>query len=151
MRQMIKLNYYCSVCPANEIILDTYEDGIGMASDHDSDDSNDENNWRNDYPDEDDDDEEEDENTIDEDDIRKAVDCLSLNDGDLSSDDGEEGFSYSIDSEAVGCEEDLDHSDGRRYGELYARFKAKQKKEEEKYNKDLYHDEVDDTDEDFYD
>lgn len=147
---MIKLNYYCSVCPANEIIFDTYEDGIGMASDHDSDDSNDENNWRNDYPDEDDD-EEEDENTIDEDDIRKAVDCLSLNGGDLSSDDGEEGFSYSIDSEAVGCEEDLDHNDGRRYGELYARFKAKQKKEEEKYNKDLYHDEVDDTDEDFYD
>lgn len=112
-------------------------------SDRETDDSNDENNWRNDYPDE----ESGDDSSIDEDDMQKAINNLKLSD-DLSSED-DIGFTYSIDSEAVGFEEDC--NDQNRYGEMFARFKRGQKREEEKYNKDLYHEEVDDTDEDFYD
>lgn len=116
------------------------ETGIVNDSDFsDSEDSNAENNWRNDYPDED-----EFVDEVDDEVMRKAIDDLSFGD-DLSDDAGEEGFIYSIDSETAGFEEDIDRS-----GEMYARFKMRQKKEEEKYNKDLYHDELDDFDEDYY-
>lgn len=109
-----------------------------------SEDSNAENNWRNDYPDE------EENDSIDESDMIEAMETLNCNGDNLSSDDGEEGFVYSIDSESAGFEEDLDQTDVRRYGELYARFKARQKKEEEQYNRDIYDDEIDNYDDDDY-
>lgn len=105
--------------------------------DDDSDDSNDENNWRNDYPDE------SDMESVTEDDMVKAVKRFTIED-DLSSDDGEEGFVYSIDSEAAGFEEDIDPSDVRRYGEMYARFKARHKKDDDKdIDRDLYYGDID--------
>lgn len=35
------------------------------------------------------------------------------------------GFVYSIDSEAIGFEDDLDYCDVNRYGEAYARYKQR--------------------------
>jgi hypothetical protein len=35
------------------------------------------------------------------------------------------GFAYSIDSEAIGFEDDLDYCDVARYGEAYARYKRR--------------------------
>lgn len=134
------------VCPANELIFD---DAFQIDSDAESDDSNAENDWRNDYPDE-----ESDNESIDEDDMLIAIKKLSLKGEGLSSDDDDDcqaGFMYSVDSEAVGFEEDPDVSDHSRYGELYARFKRGQKRAEETYNKDLYHDELDDVDDTYYD
>ncbi|XP_022918878.1 probable RNA polymerase II nuclear localization protein SLC7A6OS [Onthophagus taurus] len=90
----------------------------------DDSDSNAENNWRNDYPDEIDD--------ITEEDILTAVREMDINgDRELSSDDEEEGYIYGIDNDAAGFEEDIDPTDVRRYGEMYARFKARVKKSEE--------------------
>lgn len=82
--------------------------------------------------------------SIQDDDILKAVENLDLND-DLSSDDGEEGFVYSIDSESAGFEEDIDESDVRRYGEMYARFKAKSKQTYE-VDRSFYYGDIDDED-----
>lgn len=56
-----------------------------------------------------------------------AMENVNIGDDLLSSDDGEEGFVYSIDSEAAGFEEAIDESDVHRYGERYARFKARNK------------------------
>lgn len=110
---------------SDDLIYGTARDnGRFESDDEDSDDSNDENNWRNDYPDE------SDMESITEDDMLEAVKRCTIND-DLSSDDGEEGFVYSIDSEAAGFEEDVDPSDVRRYGEMYARFKARNKKDDD--------------------
>lgn len=89
----------------------------------DSEDSNAENNWRNDYPDEMDGDAD----SITEQDMLNAMQRITVED-ELSNDDGEEGFVYSIDSEAAGFEEDIDDSDVQRYGERYARFKALHKR-----------------------
>lgn len=36
-----------------------------------------------------------------------------------------DGFVYSIDSEAIGFEDDLDYCDVNRYGEAYARYKRR--------------------------
>lgn len=36
-----------------------------------------------------------------------------------------DGFVYSIDSEAIGFEDDLDYCDVNRYGEAYARYKKR--------------------------
>lgn len=55
-------------------------------------------------------------------------------DRELSSDDEiydddarghSDGFVYSIDSEAIGFEDDLDYCDVNRYGEAYARYKQR--------------------------
>lgn len=48
----------------------------------------------------------------------------------LSSDSDDEtvyrnGFIYSIDAEAIGFEDDIDYCDVNRYGEAYARYKAR--------------------------
>ncbi|KAJ9597957.1 hypothetical protein L9F63_011196, partial [Diploptera punctata] len=73
------------------------------------DDSNDENNWRNDYPDSD--------HSIDEDDMRMAVNNLNLSDGeDLSSDTADEDFVYGVTA---------DPRDVMLYGESYANYKAR--------------------------
>ncbi|RZC22667.1 RNA polymerase II nuclear localization protein SLC7A6OS [Asbolus verrucosus] len=118
------LEDYVSMYPYNDQF--TYgsmrDNGLNEPdSEDDSEDSNAENNWKNDYPDE------TDMESISEEDMRQAMKKCDLND--LSSDDGEEGFVYSVDSEAAGFEEDIDESDVQRYGERYARFKARHKKE----------------------
>lgn len=139
---------YCRIIPAGaDIEFEDYRE-VGALDDDESssEDSNAESNWRNEYPDED-----EDVESINDSDMIDAVENLNFKDNDLSSDDGEEGFVYSIDSEAAGFEEDLDESDVRRYGEMYARFKARQKKVEDNYNRDLYGDENDDDDDEYYD
>lgn len=135
-----------SVLPIEpELVFDDYRDTAdGNDYDSSSEDSNAENNWRNDYPDEDD------AGSIGENDMRQAMQSMNFED-DLSSDDGQEGFTYSIDSESAGFEEELDQSDVRRYGELYARFKARQKKEEERYNGDFFNEEADDISDDYSD
>lgn len=109
-----------------ELVNDSYRgDGLNdMNDDSDgSEDSNAENNWRNDYPDE----IEGDADSITEQDMLNAMQRVTIED-ELSSDEGEEGFVYSIDSEAAGFEEDIDDSDVQRYGERYARFKALNKR-----------------------
>lgn len=78
------------------------------------DDSNDENNWKNDYPDDMSDDERE---------MRRAMQDCKVGE-DLSSDD-ENGFVYSIDSEAIGFEDDADYCNVNRYGEAYARYRKR--------------------------
>lgn len=85
-------------------------------------DSNDEDNWRNDYPDED---EMSDNESIGEREMRRAVNNFDI-DNDLSSDEGDQnGFVYSVDSEAINFEDDLDYCDVNRYGEAYARYKKR--------------------------
>lgn len=113
-------------------------------SDGGSEDSNAENNWRNDYPDE------EDMLSVNEDDMVQAMKNFDLEDDLLSSDDGEEGFVYSIDSEGAGFEEDIDQTDVHRYGERYARFKARHKNDADKSNRlhELYYGDIDDEEDD---
>lgn len=115
-----------------------------LDSDIDSEDSNAENDWRNEYPDEDD------MLSVTEDDMVEAMKNVDLEDDLLSSED-EEGFSYSIDSEAAGFEEDIDETDVHRYGERYARFKARIKKsisDKSDGNHDFYYGDIDGEDED---
>lgn len=90
-------------------------------------DSNDENNWRNDYPDEDDDNE-----SVGEKQIRSAVENFDL-ENDLSSDE-ESGvnpnrFVNTVDSQAIGFEDDLDYSNSNRHGESYAKYRKRIEKE----------------------
>lgn len=112
---------FSSVYPlSEELIFGSARDNGCIESTSDSEDSNAENYWRNDYPDE------SDMESITEEDMLEAVSKLDINgENELSSDDGEEGFVYSVDSEAAGFEEDVDPTDVRRYGEMYARFKAR--------------------------
>lgn len=86
-------------------------------------DSNDENNYRNDYPDDDDDSDNE---SIGEPQLRRAMNNFDI-DNDLSTDedDSHNGFVYSVDSEAIGFEDDLDYCDVNRYGEAYAKYKKR--------------------------
>lgn len=107
-------------------------------SSDESEDSNCENHWRNDYPDE------SDKDSVTSNDMVKAMNHLDLSSY-LSSDDGEEGFVYSIDSESAGFEEDIDESDVRRYGEMYARFKARTKRTDESDFNLYYGDSGDDS------
>ena len=84
-------------------------------------DSNDENNWRNDYPD----DEMSENESIGERHMRKAMNDFEIG-NDLSSDEEDHnGFVYSVDSEAISFEDDLDYCDVNRYGEAYARYKKR--------------------------
>ncbi|XP_044266951.1 probable RNA polymerase II nuclear localization protein SLC7A6OS isoform X2 [Tribolium madens] len=134
-----------SMYPYNDVFMygSMRDNGLNDAdSDTDSEDSNAENCWKNDYPDE------SDMESVTEEDMLQAMKKCDLND--LSSDDGEEGFVYSIDSEGAGFEEDIDDSDVQRYGERYARFKAKHKKNVQTtaLEHDLYYGDIDD--EEFY-
>lgn len=92
----------CSICDYNDYLYSQPRLVNNSDSEDDEriedDDSNDENNWKNDYPDEMSDDERE---------MRKAMDDCNVGE-DLSSDD-ENGFVYSIDSEAIGFEDDADY------------------------------------------
>lgn len=59
---------------------------------------------------------------------------VDLSSSDEYDDEGEEknirnGFAYSIDSEAIGFEDDLDYCATNRYGEHYARYRARVVKE----------------------
>ncbi|KAI5633005.1 hypothetical protein NE865_14303 [Phthorimaea operculella] len=96
-----------------DLILGSYRDNGRQtpSSDgaDDDDDSNDENNWRNDYP-------EEDASSIDEDDMIRAVERLDIED-DLSSDTGEDKI--------YDDPPDIFNEDVKRYGEAYAKYKAK--------------------------
>ncbi|EAT45368.1 AAEL003332-PA [Aedes aegypti] len=135
--------------------------GLGDRSDdsmgEESEDSNDENNWRNDYPDEDED-VFGDCQSVDEDDMRRAVEEIDLEgDRDLSPSDDEEddygaredgnsGFAYPVNDD-VYADVDDDDDDGEyrdadddgvnandvnRFGTAYARYKARIMKQFEK-------------------
>ena len=105
----------------------------------DSEDSNDENNWRNDYPDEDDNAYGEDDESIDEDDMRRAVEQIDIDgDRELSSED-EENY-YDSDGK------ELNQSDVNRYGTGYAKYKARILKQLGKSTIDVY--DSDDNEED---
>lgn len=82
--------------------------------------------------------------SINEDDMVDAIKNIDLEDDLLSSDDGEEGFIYSVDCEAIAFEEDIDETDVHRYGERYARFKAKYKMQadEPNHDHDLYYGDI---------
>lgn len=95
-----------------EFVFDTYREKNQSDNEFDSEDSNSESNWRNDYPDT-----EHSESSIDEDDMRRAVMRITLDDeeSDLSSEDD---FVYAVDEKDV-----------EQYGYKYARYKAKIKQE----------------------
>ncbi|XP_055551119.1 probable RNA polymerase II nuclear localization protein SLC7A6OS [Wyeomyia smithii] len=126
----------------------------GYTDDEDSEDSNDENNWRNDYPDEDADVFGEG-NSIDEDDMRRAVEDFDFEgDRELSSDDEDLAYfennppAYPPDyDEDEFCEEDnagLNPSDVARFGTAYAKYKARIMKHiDKKQNSDQYDSEID--------
>lgn len=129
----LMIHLYFSVVEYVDSFSYNYRNKVESDSEEDNsedEDSNDENNWRNDYPDEDEFDE-----SVDEDDMRRAMEDFDLDGNrELSSDDsnfGEaeeeksNGFVYSIDSEAIGFEDDLDYCDVNRYGEAYARYKKR--------------------------
>ncbi|XP_047987593.1 probable RNA polymerase II nuclear localization protein SLC7A6OS [Leguminivora glycinivorella] len=94
-----------------DLIFGTYRDNGEQSSDDadDDDDSNDENNWRNDYPDEE-------EDSIDEEDMVRAVERCGI-ESDLSSDAGED---HIYDGPA-----DINNEDALRYGAAYAAYKAR--------------------------
>ncbi|KAJ3632296.1 hypothetical protein MTP99_009310 [Tenebrio molitor] len=134
------LEDYVNMYPYNDPLIfgSMRDNGLnGLDSDDDSEDSNAESNWKNDYPDE------SDMESVTEDDMLQAMKKCDLSD--LSSDEGEEGFVYNIDSEAAGFEEDIDESDVQRYGERYARFKARHKKQVQTMGVgcDLYYGDID--------
>ncbi|XP_049871763.1 probable RNA polymerase II nuclear localization protein SLC7A6OS [Pectinophora gossypiella] len=96
-----------------DLIFGSYRDNgrVTPSSDgaDDDDDSNDENNWRNDYPDSE-------PSSIDEEDMIKAMEKCDIED-DLSSDAGEDKI-YDEPS-------DIFNEDVKRYGEAYAKYKAR--------------------------
>jgi hypothetical protein len=56
--------------------------------------------------------------------MRQAMNNCEIGE-DLSSDDEQNGFVYSVDSEGINFEDDLDYCDVNRYGEAYARYKKR--------------------------
>lgn len=109
--------------------------------DHEDEDSNDEDNWRNDYPEEG---AMSEDGSVGEAQMRRAMNDFAIG-NDLSSDEEENnGFVYSVDSQAIGFEDDLDYCDVNRYGEAYARYKKRVLRELNESSEDCY----DDDDED---
>lgn len=107
----------------------------------DDEDSNDECNWRNDYPEEND---MSDNESIGEYDMRRAMNNFDIGE-DLSSDEEDNnGFVYSVDSEAISFEDDLDYCDVNRYGEAYARYKKRVVRELEEVSENSENDSDDD-------
>lgn len=105
---------------SDELIFSCYHDTANDTDSYDSEDSNAECNWRNDYPDE-----ESDPESVTEEDMLKAINRMNVDeDSDLSSDEGEEKYVYNEEDE----EDDINQEDVRKYGKLYAKFKAKSKK-----------------------
>ncbi|XP_066254979.1 probable RNA polymerase II nuclear localization protein SLC7A6OS [Euwallacea similis] len=114
---------YVSVYPLNDPLVfgSARDNGLNnLDSDDESEDSNAEGNWRNSYPDE------EDLESVNEDDMVEAVKRLDLEEDLLSSDFGEEDLVYSTEEEDF-QDLDYDREDELRYGNLYAKFKAKNK------------------------
>ncbi|XP_011556176.3 probable RNA polymerase II nuclear localization protein SLC7A6OS [Plutella xylostella] len=123
-----------------ELIFSSYRDNglrtSSCSSEHESDDSNDENNWRNEYPDSE-------HSSIGSEDMVRAVENCRLED-DLSSDADEDKI-YDEPS-------DLFNEDVKRYGEAYAKYKAKVLAEQpELANSSLVHCVVKDMDEESVD
>ena len=114
---ILEYNDYLYSCPQ---LVNVHDD---ESSDGEDSDENDEDNWRNDYPDEDilSDDE-----SIDERDMRYAMDNLDF-ENDLSSDDEDNDFIYSLDSEDRSFEGDADFPNSRRCP--YERYKKRVMKE----------------------
>lgn len=138
---------FYSVYPlSDQLVYGSHRDN-GLSDSYDSEDSNAENNWRNDYPDE------SDAGSINEEDMIKAVKRMNVDDeSDLSSDCEEEDYVYSINDDEACLDDELDESDVRKYGKMYARFKAKAKNLTEADNIDhgLYYGDIDDEDEEDY-
>ncbi|KAG5675917.1 hypothetical protein PVAND_005776 [Polypedilum vanderplanki] len=86
----------------------------------DSSDSNAEDYYTNDYPDEDD---YSDNESIGEREMRRAMNNFDIG-NDLSSSDNDD-FIYSVDTEGIEFEDDLDFVDIERYGRSYAKYKKK--------------------------
>ncbi|CAO1312238.1 unnamed protein product [Diamesa serratosioi] len=111
-------------------------------------DSNDENNWRNDYPDEDDDN-----ISVGERQMRNAIANFDL-DNDLSSEEESDlsrnGFVNSVDSQAIGFEDDLDYSNSNRNFESYARYRKRIEKEMNEEGNDDSDDESENSDNNSY-
>lgn len=80
----------------------------------------------------------------------EAMKNVDLEDDLLSSDEGDEAFVYGIDSEGAAFDENIDECDVHRYGKMYAKFKAKYKKDNEKPGRfnDLYYGDIDVEDDD---
>lgn len=164
--QLNSLSFFYSIKPYN---IDLSGHRRASDSSINSDDSNDENNYRNDYPSTEEDEKDYDDESVNEDDMRKAFKTMDIGilnerklqffmdklilfifidkEGDLSTDDDDEtayknGFVYSIDSQAIGFEDDIDYCDVNRYGEAYARYKARvvSKKDDESENELDYED-----------
>lgn len=123
----IWLQLYFSVYPLNgELVYGSYRQDDTES--YDSEDSNAENNWRNDYPEE-----ESDMESVTEDDMVAAVNRLAINEeSDLSSDEGEEKYIYDEDDQ----QDDVSEEDVRKYGRLYAKFRAKAQRLMEPKSKD---------------
>ncbi|CAH1953619.1 unnamed protein product [Acanthoscelides obtectus] len=132
---------YVSIHPWNDSLMygSARDNGYKDADSDDSEDSNAENNWRNDYPDE------SDMESINQDDMVKAVRKIDLG-NDLSSDEGEEDYVYSLEQEDA-YREEVDEEDVYRYGERYARFKAENKKfvESTGLDHDFYYGDIDEN------
>lgn len=144
MINLIKLfNFFCSIYPLKDPLFFSPSDDR-IDSDIDSEDSNAENNWRNDYPDEDD------MLSVNEDDMVDAIKNVVLEDDLLSSDEGEEAFVCGIDIEEASLGEDINETDVHRYGQMYAKFKAKYKKDNEQSSRfpDFYYGDIEDDDDD---
>ena len=125
-----KLAFFDSILEYNDYLYSRPRLMNDSESDNDNledEDSNDENNWRNDYPDEDDDNE-----SVGERQMRNAVENFDI-DNDLSSDEentaNRTGFVNSVDSQAIGFEDDLDYSNSNHHGESYAKYRKRIEKE----------------------
>lgn len=136
---------FYSVYPlSDQLVYGSLRDN-GLSDSYDSEDSNAENNWRNDYPDE------SDPESINEEDMIQAVKRMNVDDeSDLSSDEEEEGYVYSVNDDEAGLDDEVDDTDVRKYGKMYARFKARAKKlaEPDHIDHGLYYGDIDDDEED---
>lgn len=110
--------------------------------DVDDEDSNDEDNFRNDYPDEG---QISGDESIGERQMRQAMNNVEIG-NDLSSEEENNEFVYSVDSQSFGFEDDLDYSDVNRYGPAYAKYKKRVLRElnessedEDCYDDDSFH------------
>lgn len=134
---------FFSVYPLSDnLVYGSHRDnGINHSDSYDSEDSNAENDWRNDYPDE------SDMESVTEDDMIRAVQRVTLDgESDLSSDKDDEDLLYNNEDSDDACLEDLvDEEDVRKYGRVYARFRARAKRLEEPkiHNPDLYYGDID--------
>lgn len=96
-----------------EFVFDKYRDEDNSSNGYETEDSNSESHWWNDYPDT-----EHSDLSVDEDDMRRAVMNINLDDEESSDLSSEDDFVYAINKKDV-----------EQYGYKYARYKAKIKQE----------------------